>query len=153
MKKLMKPPQPSHASMSEIRDSIRSTGLRSTMPRIAVLSYLQTVTTPFSHAEIFDALEEQGFDRATIYRNLVDLTDVGLLIRTDFGDHVWRFELRRVGRDEQQTEHPHFMCTDCGEVACLPEMSVCIQPAAEVPRSVRSQQVEVQLKGLCDRCA
>lgn len=152
----MKSSQRSHISMGAIRDSIRSTGLRSTMPRVAVLSYLQGVATPLSHAEIFDALEEQGFDRATIYRNLVDLTEVGLLIRTDVGDHVWRFELRRTGqvrRDEQKTEHPHFMCTDCGDVACLPEMSVSITSAAAVPRSVRSQQVEVQLKGLCDRCA
>ena len=74
-------------------------------------------------------------------------------MRTDVGDHVWRYELRRLGQVEQQTEHPHFMCTDCGEVECLPEMSVRIKPAAAVPRSVRAQQVEVQLKGLCDRCA
>ena len=149
----MKSPQRALSSLSEIRASIRSAGLRSTMPRIAVLSYLQSVTTPLSHAEIFDALEEQGFDRATIYRNLVDLTEAGLLVRTDVGDHVWRFELRRTGQGEQQTEHPHFMCTDCGEVECLPAMSVSIQPATTVPRSVRAQQVEVQLKGLCDRCA
>ncbi len=148
----MKSPQRSYPPMSEVRTSIRSTGLRSTMPRIAVLRYLQAVTTPLSHAEIFDALEEQGFDRATIYRNLVDLTEVGLLVRTDVGDHVWRFELRQAGQGAQQTEHPHFMCTDCGDVTCLPEMSVRIQPAATVPRSVRAQQVEVQLKGLCDRC-
>lgn len=149
----MKSSQRSQPPLSEVRGSIRSAGLRSTMPRIAVLSYLQSVTTPLSHAEIFDALEAQGFDRATIYRNLVDLTEVGLLLRTDVGDHVWRFELRRVGQDEQQTEHPHFMCTDCGEVECLPAMSVSITPATAVPRSVRAQQVEVQLKGLCDRCA
>ena len=149
----MKSSQPSHPSVSEIRASIRAAGLRGTMPRIAVLSYLQSMTTPLSHAEIFDALEGQGFDRATIYRNLIDLTEVGLLVRTDVGDHVWRYELRRMGQVEQQTEHPHFMCTDCGEVECLPEMSVRIKPAAAVPRSVRAQQVEVQLKGLCDRCA
>ena len=149
----MKSPQRPLSSLSEIRASIRSAGLRSTMPRIAVLSYLQSVTIPLSHAEIFDALEEQGLDRATIYRNLVDLAEAGLLIRTDVGDHVWRFELRRTGPDEQQTEHSHFMCTDCGEVECLPAMSVSIKPARTVPRSVRAQQVEVQLKGLCDRCA
>lgn len=149
----MKSSRRSGLSLDETRTTIRAAGLRSTMPRIAVLTYLHAVTTPLSHAEIFNALEEQGFDRATIYRNLVDLTEVGLLVRTDVGDHVWRFELRRAGRDELQTEHPHFMCTDCGEVACLPAMSVHIKPAAAVPRSVRSQQVEVQLKGLCDRCA
>ncbi len=153
MSRSMKSSQRAHPVVGDIRASIRAAGLRSTMPRVAVLSYLQSVTTPLSHAEIFDALEELGFDRATVYRNLVDLTDVGLLVRTDVGDHVWRFELRRAGQTEHQTEHPHFMCTDCGEVECLPELNVQIQPTAAVPRSVRAQQVEMHFKGLCDRCA
>ena len=150
----MKSPQRSLSSLSEIRASIRSAGLRSTMPRIAVLSYLQSVTTPLSHAEIFDALEEQGFDRATIYRNLVDLTEAGLLVRTDVGDHVWRFELRRTGQGEQQTEHStlHVHRLWRSGMPSRDDVSVS-QPATTVPRSVRAQQVEVQLKGLCDRCA
>ena len=49
----MKSSQPPHPSVSEIRASIRAAGLRGTMPRIAVLSYLQSMTTPLSHAEIF----------------------------------------------------------------------------------------------------
>lgn len=148
----MKSSQRSHP-VGDIRAAIRAAGLRSTMSRVAVLSYLQSVTTPLSHAEIFYALEGQGVDRATVYRNLVDLTEAGLLVRTDVGDHVWRFELRRAGQTERQTEHPHFMCTDCGGVECLPEIQVRIKPTAAIPRSVRVQQVEMHFKGLCDRCA
>lgn len=106
-----------------------------------------------SHAEIFEALEEKGFDRATIYRNLIDLTEVGLLLRTDVGDHVWRFELRRESQRGHQSEHPHFMCTDCGEVACLPDVNVRISPARGMPRALAAKNVVIQMKGLCDRCA
>jgi Fur family ferric uptake transcriptional regulator len=139
--------------MSQLRSTIRNSGLRSTAPRVAVLQYLQDTSTPMSHAEIFDALEEKGFDRATIYRNLIDLTEVGLLSRTDVGDHVWRFELRREGQRGHQSEHPHFMCTDCGEVSCLPGVNVRISPTRGIPRALTAKNVAVQMKGLCDRCA
>ena len=130
---------------------IRDAGLRSTGPRIAVLERLRRVSTPVSHAEIVDDLAPQGFDRATIYRNLIDLTEAGLLSRTDLGDHVWRFEWRRDGADDV-SEHPHFVCTDCGLVSCLPEDSVRIVASASAPRWVRREGLEVQLKGRCDRC-
>jgi Fur family ferric uptake transcriptional regulator len=138
--------------MSQLRSTIRNSGLRSTAPRVAVLQYLQDTSTPMSHAEIFEALEEKGFDRATIYRNLIDLTEVGLLLRTDVGDHVWRFELRREGQRGHQSEHPHFMCTDCGEVACLPDVNVRISSARGIPRALATKKVVIQMKGLCDRC-
>jgi Fur family ferric uptake transcriptional regulator len=141
------------ASLATIRMTIRTTGLRSTSPRVAVLAHLQTATMPLSHAELFDALGDQGFDRATIYRNLTDLTEAGLLVRTDVGDHVWRFELRREGQRGHQIEHPHFMCTDCGEVSCLPSSSVRISPTSGMPRAVNARSIQVQFKGRCDRCA
>jgi Fur family ferric uptake transcriptional regulator len=147
--KLHQQPSP----INQLRSLIRNAGLRSTAPRVAVLQYLQGVSTPMSHAEIVGALEDKGFDRATMYRNLIDLTEVGLLSRTDVGDHVWRFELRREGQGRHPSEHPHFMCTDCGEVACLPGVNVRISPTQGIPRSLTRKQVAVHLKGLCDRCA
>jgi len=120
---------------------------------VAVLQYLQQATTPVSHAALYEALADQGFDRATIYRNLTDLTEVGLLSRTDVGDHVWRFEVHQEGLRGHQNEHPHFMCTDCGEVSCLRGVNIRISAAPGVPRALSAKNVEVQLKGLCDRCA
>jgi Fur family ferric uptake transcriptional regulator len=145
--------RPSSPSLGEIRTTIRAAGLRSTAPRVAVLQRLLQTTTPASHADLFTELADQGFDRATIYRNLIDLTEAGLLSRTDVGDHVWRFELRREGQRGHQSEHPHFMCTDCGEVSCLPGVNVRISPTRGAPRALSAKSISVQLKGLCDRCA
>jgi Fur family ferric uptake transcriptional regulator len=138
--------------LSRIRSTIRAAGLRSTAPRVAVLQHLQEATTPVSHADIVEELAAKGFDRATLYRNLMDLTEVGLLSRIDVGDHVWRFELQRKERGHPQV-HPHFTCTDCGNVACLPGVNVRISPSLGVPHAITTKRVEVQFKGLCDRCA
>lgn len=74
---------------------LRGAGLRGTAPRIAVLRFLERATAPLSHGDIYQELAVRGFDRATIYRNLINLADAGLVSRTDLGDHIWRFELRR----------------------------------------------------------
>ena len=86
-------------TLAEYQDKIRTAGLRSTAPRVAVLRELEAATAPLSHADLVDSLGSQGYDRVTIYRNLTDLTEAGLVVRADLGDHVWRFELRRAGKE------------------------------------------------------
>jgi Fur family transcriptional regulator, ferric uptake regulator len=139
-------------TVERLRGRIRGAGLRSTGPRLAVLRRLERARTPVTHGDIVHDLAPDGFDRATLYRNLMDLTQAGLVSRTDLGDHVWRFELRTESRT-RDGDHPHFMCTDCGTVACLPGVSIQIRPAPGSPRAVRRRHVDIQLKGRCDRCA
>lgn len=141
------------SKLVDYQDRLRAAGLRSTSPRVAVLRELDSATSPRSHADLVEALGEEGYDRVTIYRNLTDLTEAGLVMRADLGDHVWRFELRRGPGNSHQGTHPHFTCTDCGSVACLPTESVRLTPARGAPRSVSARSVDIQLRGLCDRCA
>lgn len=138
------------SSVGELKTQLRESGLRSTGARLAVLRHLQEASRPVSHAELTDALASEGLDRTTLYRNLVDLTEVGLVQRTDLGDHVWRFELKRGGHDSFQ--HPHFTCTDCGTVKCLPESVLAVRPSRGVPRALAKHRVEIQLRGQCDDC-
>lgn len=138
-------------SVVDYQERLRAAGLRSTPPRVAVLREMEAATAPVSHAELVEVLSHEGYDRVTIYRNLTDLTEAGLVSRADLGDHVWRFELKR----EQATHpgsHPHFTCTACGTVTCLPSESVRLTPARNAPRALGSRTVEIQLRGLCDQC-
>lgn len=134
---------------------LRAAGLRCTAARLAVLDHLMRATGPKSHAEVADALSDRGFDRATIYRNLTELTESKLVSRVELGDHVWRFEMKRGhgagkkagGHDAE--DHPHFLCTTCGEVSCLDDVSVAITPKKN---SVIRSVTEVLLKGRCENC-
>src|SRR3954469_3869624 len=111
-------------NLEELRTSVRSKGLRATPSRLAVLEVLRASATPMSHGDVADRLASSSWDRATIYRNLTDLAEVGLVRRTDMGDHVWRFEA--VSGDH---DHPHFVCTECGGVECLPDIELAIRRA------------------------
>ncbi len=142
-------------TLESLRTTIRQAGLRSTAPRMAVLRRLSTTLTPVSHGELVDALAPEGMDRTTVYRNLVDLTEVGLVQRTDLGDHVWRFELKRSRARGDDAKHPHFTCSGCGSVSCLPEVTLKVKAGKGVPKVLSSpkHRVEIQLRGLCDACA
>ena len=116
---------------------IHKAGSRSTPARIAVLKILSEAKKPMSHGELADCLQTRNFDRATVFRNLTDLTEVGLLSRIDLGDHIWRFELKAC--------HPHFVCTDCGDVSCLSENDIQVSTKLAAIS-------EVLLKGQCHDC-
>lgn len=141
-------------SLDSLRDLLREAGLRSTGPRVAVLQHLQGCSAPLSHGELVEALPDRAFDAATLYRNLIDLEGAGLVSRVNLGDNVWRFELRDAskGKDEQ-SEHPHFMCLQCGEITCLSDVRVKLSPAPGSQKSVVSTISDIVLKGQCVRCA
>jgi Fur family transcriptional regulator, ferric uptake regulator len=137
-------------SLDELRAAVRGKGLRATPSRLAVLELLRSSDTPMSHGDVADRLANQTWDRATIYRNLTDLAEAGLVRRTDVGDHVWRFEA--TSAEHESAAHPHFVCTECGTVECLPEIELAVRSRSKPPRAVKQRQVEVQVRGLCDAC-
>lgn len=141
---------PLERSPNELKQMLREAGLRATSARAAVLRCLLAADAPMTHAEVCALLDPLGYDRATIYRNLVDLADVGIARRSDLGDHLWRFELARG--EHAVDAHPHFVCTDCGEVTCLPEEAIAVQPVRGAPRSLKRAKVEIQVRGVCNDC-
>ena len=100
---------PTRASKDKVEDEIalirqilRDASLRCTPARISVLQKLRASNSPLTHAEIAETLVPVGFDKATVFRNLTDLTDAGLVSRTELGDHVWRFEVRDPSAAEDE---------------------------------------------------
>jgi len=146
----MKKPR-SADQIAELKALLREAGLRSTSARLAVLEQLRRARTPVSHAELAKDLVPTGLDRATVYRNLMDLAESGLVARAELGDHVWRYEIKREGHDHN-AEHPHFVCIDCGEVTCLTDVDVAISPAPGSKKSTIAGLTEVLLKGHCGKC-
>jgi Fur family transcriptional regulator, ferric uptake regulator len=130
------------------REILRGAGLRSTPARIAVLIALQRVSKPQTHADLSDHLVPMGYDKATVFRNLTDLTDAELVSRTELGDHVWRFEIRDPAHD--RSSHPHFVCVDCGTVSCMDGIAL---PSASQKKHLNIARIsEILVKGHCLAC-
>ena len=137
-----------------LRTILRNAGLRATRSRLEILAYLSRHQKPLSHNDVAQRLEHKDADRVTVYRNLLDLVRVGLARKIDVGDHVWRFELLKSDAHERKG-HPHFVCTDCGSIECLPDLQLSTSKRGQLPRSVRKQQVEyllvLNIRRICKR--
>lgn len=135
--------------LERARQDIRAAGFRATPARIATLLELRASPSPLTHAELAEKLAVNGFDKATAFRNLNDLTNGGLLRRSELGDHVWRFEAIDLEHGSKQG-HPHFLCVDCGSVTCLDE----VQLTAGSRRQSDSvgEVTEILLRGHCKEC-
>jgi len=134
--------------VDRIRELLRTSGIRATPARIAVMQELRGATSPLTHADIAEKLVPLGFDKATVFRNLNDLADAELIARTELGDHVWRFETLEPGRAGEK--HPHFVCVKCGGVSCLGDMeftSLSKRRATSIGRIT-----EILIKGHCSTC-
>jgi Fur family ferric uptake transcriptional regulator len=111
---------------------------------------------PRSHTDLVSDPLTLQYDRATLYRNLIDMTEAGLVARNDFGDHVWRFELTRglIVNGKQVISlpiaaHPHFLCLACEQVRCLPQDSLQLKAEGGL---VPEQVHQVLLRGHCEAC-
>jgi Fur family ferric uptake transcriptional regulator len=135
--------------IAETKKRIRDLGLRVTAPRLGVLRVLASAERPLSHAEVVSRLgDDDVWDRATVYRNLVALVGVGLVRVASHAGGICRYELAGESRD---CAHPHFVCDDCGIVSCLPETEVVTPKKAKWAKSLKA--AEVQFVGRCPSCA
>ncbi len=136
-------------SAIEAKSILRAAQLRGTAARVAVMQCLARERQPLTHAEVTERLGEFGFDQSTIYRSLTELADAGLFARLDLGDSVRRFELLH---DEHSgiSEHPHFLCIDCGKIQCLADFTFRLTPKRGAAKLGRV--TEVLVKGLCAHC-
>ncbi|MDB4809767.1 transcriptional repressor [bacterium] len=131
------------------KEMIRSAGLRVTPARVATLDILLKSDSPLTHGEVFLALREMNFDKATVFRNLNDLVTASVLRRSELGDHVWRFEVIHDSEREHST-HPHFVCVDCGSVSCMEKVELTKKSQS---LSLNFGHItEILLRGHCKNC-
>ncbi len=138
-------------SKDKARRLLREHGLRATSPRLAVLMLLSQAKTPLSHSQVVERLGETDWDPATIFRNLIKLRDVGIAPVVTRVGGVDRYALSGQDDVTNDHQHPHFVCDDCGQVACLPAQ-LTVSMADDGPWAESVAQAMVQLRGACPDC-
>jgi Fe2+ or Zn2+ uptake regulation protein len=129
---------------------IRAQGGRVTPARRAVLeAILGAGEHHFTAAEIFDAVDatQPRPDRATVYRTLDLLTELGVLTPLQLDSDA-------VVYHRTDHRHGHLVCDACGDVVELPRSAL-----SALARKVRHDRRfvidtdRVAIAGLCERCA
>ena len=137
--------------MSKTTELLRTSGLRRTSAREALLQVLDEAGRPLSHQDILKRRRgSESFDRVTVYRTLETLQEVGLLHRIQGTDGTWRF-CRHKSESPRKCagNHIHFLCARCDQMSCLPEQPL---PWVSAPAGATIHSKQLVVHGLCAAC-
>ncbi|MFE5323373.1 peroxide-responsive transcriptional repressor PerR [Paenibacillus sp. NPDC056579] len=128
---------------------LKTTGVRMTPQRHAILAYLINTMAHPSADDIYKALAPKfpSMSVATVYNNLKVFIEVGLVREMTYGDHSSRF-------DADMSEHYHALCEECGKLVDFsykPLDDLEQTAGRETGFVVKSHRVEVY--GICSDCA
>jgi Fur family transcriptional regulator, peroxide stress response regulator len=130
-----------------IKKSLKSSGLRCTPQRCAVMGFLMEHTRHSTAAEIFEAVNraDPRCSRATTYNNLRDLVKAGLVREVAVEGRAARFDAKGV-------KHHHFICERCGRVEDMEWYAVPGPASGSLGKRILRQS-ELIFRGLCAKCA
>ncbi len=133
------------------KNLLDSNGLKKTSGRIVILSLLINEQKPLTHQEIKDKMYDVKINEATIYRSLEAFEEMGIIHKIDGIDKISRFAISRGISNPTESEHPHFICTLCGEIECLTELKIPkLKPSG---KGYEIKEREMFIKGLCKNCS
>ena len=132
--------------IEQIKNELKLGGLRLTVSRIAVYTLLKKAEKPLSYTDVLHLLGHENWDKATLYRNLIDLCEAGLIQEVDVGGKMLRYEMK----EKRSAHHSHFVCTSCGDIQCLPTLALGQQEA--LPKALKTGEVDIQIRAHCDDC-
>ena len=130
-----------------IKRSLAGSGLRSTPQRHAVMAFLMKQAGHPTAAEIFEAVNRMDprSSRATIYNNLRDLVQAGLVREVAVEGRAARFDAKGM-------PHHHFICDRCGNVEDVNWYDVPRPAVGSLGKRVL-RECELIFRGLCTKCA
>jgi Fur family ferric uptake transcriptional regulator len=132
-----------------IDNLLGSAKLKRTGPRTAILSVLLSAGMPQTACQVAAKLSGTIPNKVTIYRTLESFCRAGLVHKAFIHKRAVYFEL--ANRCSEIRCHPHFTCKVCGVTNCLIGLSVPLVKGLKKGFVIHRQ--EVQLEGLCPRCA
>jgi len=113
-----KPVRASEAT--EIIDRIAKRGHRLTSPRQTIVELVAPRRDSFSAQEVWDEVQNthRGIGRATVFRTLDLLVELGVLNHVHVGEGCHRYVVCET------RHHHHLMCVDCGTVTAIEADSI-----------------------------
>lgn len=143
-------PEHLQTRLRTLTDRYTAAGLPLTTQRRTLIQVLAGCTSHPTVDQIYSEVSERlpEVSRATVYRSLEVLGDLGLIQRVEHPASSVRF-------DPNMEPHHHFLCTRCEELTDLPLDAVAgfegLDLNGSAPGSV--QRMSLYVRGTCRTCA
>ena len=126
---------------------LRSSKLRQTAPRIAILTAMLQANAPLTQEQIAEHIGPSAPNKTTIYRTLMNLVEKNLVHKAFLHERTWHFELAHHCGQHQC--HPHFTCSQCRQTQCMTSVSA---PLIKLPEGFQIHRQQIRIEGLCSTC-
>jgi len=121
---------------------------RNTVQRQIILNALLKLNIHPSIEEIYEEInrEHPSISKSTVYRNLRELANAGIIHQVLMPDGLERY-------DGSRTRHYHFRCVSCGSIFDVDiEYLDGINAAVETKYGFKVHEHDVVFIGLCNNC-
>jgi Fur family transcriptional regulator, peroxide stress response regulator len=136
------------ASLQEAVSVLKSTNVRMTPQRHAILEFLHSSMSHPTADDIYKSLEERfpNMSVATVYNNLRVFKDAGIVKELTYGDSSSRF-------DCITSDHYHVICNDCGKIVDFhyPGLDE-VETLAEHVTGFEIEDHRLEIYGTCPAC-
>lgn len=122
--------------------------MRTSKQREAIRTYMKDCHNHPTADQVYLALRKEfpNISLGTVYRNLMQLVELGELLQVNTGDNVSRF-------DCLTTQHAHFRCTQCGKVFDVETPELTQMPfSANAAKVGHVHSFSLYYTGLCSDC-
>ncbi|GGG96043.1 transcriptional regulator [Polaribacter pacificus] len=136
--------------MTEIEKFLEDKRVRPTAMRILIYKFMGQKKIAVALTDIENAFTKA--DRTTLYRTLKTFEEKGIVHQIDDGTGISKYALCEEGCncDIKNDLHLHFHCNNCNETTCLTDHKI---PQIKVPNGFVSENVNLVVKGICDKCS
>ena len=136
--------------MKDIEKLFASKDLRVTAMRLLIYKFLAGKEVAVTLSVIENAFEKA--DRTTLYRTIKTFEEKDIVHQIDDGTGITKYALCEKGCncDIKTDLHLHFHCNNCNETVCLTKHKI---PQIKVPDGFVSENVNLVVKGICDKCS
>jgi Fur family transcriptional regulator, ferric uptake regulator len=136
----------------EIMEALGRAGYRLTRARRAVAEAIGEQRGHFTAEQILSAAQSRhaAVARATVFRSLDLLDEVGLVERVDLpsGEHAW------VGCGASRDHHHHLVCSRCGRSVGIGDVGIGqLLEGVALRSGYRIESHRLEVFGLCPACA
>jgi len=132
--------------MKAILDLIKKRGQRITIQKKEVLEALQK--KPQSVLQIFNSIQSKNstIDKATIYRILANLIELGVVKEINLGGRESCYELSYC------EHHHHLVCENCGQVEDVKLCEDMILREVQKRSDFKIKNHSLEFFGICNKC-
>lgn len=136
--------------MKTVETVLESKNIRVTAMRLLIYKFLADKKVAVTLSDIENTFEKA--DRTTLYRTIKTFEEKNIVHQIDDGTGVLKYALcEKDCNCEIETDlHLHFHCNNCNETICLTNHKI---PQIKVPDGFVSENVNLVVKGVCDKCS